>query len=149
MTETEKEIDSLAYNCSYSNTYTHTDTNYTFDNSIEVTSRTNIKQLKHLLSIKINLPENKFIIKKFSPQGAELNKLTEEISSIAKSSMNIYIELGTPLMDYEIKLNIYLCEIEINSSRFSINPYKLTELGNIIVDERISLRELKSIIMSN
>lgn len=115
--------------------------NYKMDYSIRISTRQKISELKKRISEIVNLPENNFIIKKYGPSGPEIKKLSDPINTFTTNDVNIYLELGTPLKEDEILLNLTFLESDF--SYFKIYPYKFVCLDKFVVNINKTVKDAK------
>ena len=114
---------------------------YKFDNEIEIKKSKTVGDVKKRISEILNIPENEFIMKKGSHNGAEFKALNDLIDKYTSNALNIYIEYGHPQKDSEIKINLFTCEYDY--SFFLVFPYKVTDVGIFMVDLNWTVVELK------
>jgi hypothetical protein len=116
---------------------------YKFDEKIEIKPNKTLKELKKAISDYLILDEDSFIMKKNSHNGVELKNLSETIDKICTGNLKIYIEFGCPQKENEIKINLFLCELDLTF--FLLYPYKVTDLGffNVNLEKVSSIKDLK------
>lgn len=105
---------------------------YKFDQEIEIKPNNKLRDLKRAISDYLKLSMDQFIMKKNSHNGLELKNLNESLDKLSSGNLKIYIELGQPQKENELKLNIFSCELDM--SFFLLFPYKITDLGLFCID---------------
>jgi hypothetical protein len=107
---------------------------YKFDNQIEISKISTIKEVRTKISQSLRIKENEFIMKKFSHMGQELKNNLDTIDKLTNSVLSIYIEYGNPLQDSKYFLN----KIKSNLIPTSVNmiycdsAYFLTKSQNYL-----------------
>ena len=117
---------------------------YEFDNEIEIKKTKTLRSLKKRISEIINYDCNEFIMKKNSHNGSELKNLNETIDKYTSLQLKIFLEVGQPMKESEIKLNISICEED--HTQFNILPYKILKIADFSVDSLWSFKEMKKSI---
>jgi len=118
--------------------------NYKLDNEIEIKKGWTVKKVKEMIAEFLRLDIDKFVIRKHNHNGDEICNLKETVNDLVKgimTSMCIYVELGKPMDEDEQILNIYLCREDY--SVFKFFPYKMTEIGSLLVKKSWKMKELK------
>jgi len=120
---------------------------YKFNEKIEIKPNKTLKELKKVIAQYINLEEDCFIMKKNSHNGIELKNLSETIDKICTGNSKIYIEYGCPQKENEIKINLFLCELDM--AFFLLFPYKIIDLGffNINIEKISTIKDLKKFLI--
>lgn len=116
--------------------------NYFFDNEIEIKKTKTMRELKKRISDIINYNCNEFIMRKNTHNGIEIKNLNDFLEKYTSSVMKIFIELGTPMKESEIKISVNLCEESYE--HFNICPFVFSKIGNFSVDLLWTFKELKS-----
>ena len=113
---------------------------YSFNKSLEINPKKTIKDLKLEISKILNISIDTFIMKKNSHNGVEIKKLSEKIEKYSTKVLNLYIAFGTPVSENDIKLKVqqYINDYNI----FAIYPYKIIDLGIILIDKTLNLKNL-------
>ena len=126
---------------------------YKFDNQVDISKTSTIKELRTKISQSLGLKEDEFVMKKFSHMGQELKIPSETLDKLTNSILSIYIEYGNPLSDGinksnpdQIKIIAFYCEYDLQ--RFSIFPYKMTEISSFIFEQTKSIAEIKKHLTS-
>lgn len=114
--------------------------------SINVNIRDKISVMKKKMAEILKISENEFIIKKYGPSANEIRDMNALISSITSSDINIFTQLGTPLQEDEIILNLSF--LQYDYSEFKIFPYKFIFLDKFIVKKAKKIKEIKKEIIS-
>jgi len=120
---------------------------YSLNEKIEIKPNKSLKELKKAISDYLRIEEDNFIMKKNSHNGIELKNLSETIDKICTGNLKIYIEYGSPQKENEIKINIFLCELDL--SFFLLFPYKIIDLGfyNINTENILTIKDLKEFLV--
>lgn len=120
---------------------------YSFNEKIEIKPNKTLKDLKKEISDYLRIDEDNFIIKKNSHNGIELKNLSESIDKVCTGNLKIYIEYGSPQKENEIKINLFLCELDL--SFFLLFPYKIIDLGffNINTEKITTIKDLKDFLI--
>ena len=116
-------------------------TNYKMDFSLRINSKEKISVLKKRIAEVLGMDENTFLIKKYGPSANEITDLNALICSITSSDINIFTQLGTPLKDNEVSLNLTFLEYDF--SEFKVYPYKFTTLDKLIVHKNKCVKDIK------
>jgi hypothetical protein len=119
---------------------------YRFDNQLEIKKSRSLLDLKKKISEVLQISEKEFIMKKNSHNGPELKSLNDTIDKYATNLLTVYIELGSPQKDSEIKINLFTCEYDF--SFFLVFPYKVVDSGFFIVDINWSIKQLKEFLIT-
>lgn len=72
---------------------------YKFDNQIDISKFSKIKELRSKIAENLCLKENEFIMKKFSHMGQELKNNCETVDKLTSSVLSVYIEFGKPMQE--------------------------------------------------
>lgn len=113
---------------------------YKFGEKIEIKPNKSLKELKQAIADHVRIDVDSFIIKKNSHNGIELKNLSETIDKICTGNLKIYIEHGCPQKENEVKINLFLCELDL--SFFLLYPYKVIDMGFYNVNlEKISIAD--------
>ncbi len=89
----------------------------------------------------LNMDVNDFIMKKYGPNGTEIKNLNSIVSTLSHNDINLFLELGTPLKEDEILLNMNYCEVD--NSEFKIYPYKFITMDKFIINNRDKIKDIK------
>lgn len=121
---------------------------YKFDEKIEIKPNKTLKELKNAISDHLKIDVDSFIMKKNSHNGIELKNLSETIDKICTGNSKIYIEYGCPQKENEVKVNLFLCELDLTF--FLLYPYKVTDLGfyNIDLETVSTVKDLKEYLIN-
>lgn len=119
---------------------------YRFDYQLEIKKSRSLNDLKKRIGEVLKISENEFIMKKNSHNGPELKCLNDSIDKYTTNILTVYIELGSPQKDSEIKINLYTCEYDF--SFFLVFPYKVVDAGYFIVDLNWNIKQLKQFLIA-
>lgn len=118
---------------------------YSFENEIEIKKTKTLKEMKKRIAEIINIPTSEFLIRKNTHNGIELKNLSESIDKHTSSQMKIFVEIGTPMKESEIKITAYLCEE--NYATFNVIPYKISKICDFSADLIWDFIELKQSLL--
>jgi hypothetical protein len=123
---------------------------YKFNQMIEIKPNKTLKDLKLKISEHLKINEDEFIMKKLSHNGIELKNLGDTLDKICSGNLKVYLEYGTPQKENQLKLNVFLCELDM--SFFLLFPYKITELGFFDIDissnnDNFTIKGLKFLLL--
>jgi hypothetical protein len=114
---------------------------YKFNQMIEIKPNKTLKDLKLNLSEYLKISEDEFIMRKLSHNGIELKNLGDNLDKICSGNLKVYLEFGIPQKENQLKLNVFLCELDM--SFFLLFPYKITEIGFFDIDISNNNNDLK------
>lgn len=114
---------------------------YDFNNELEIKKTKTLRELKKKISNYLAINCNEFIIRKNTHNGTELKNLNDTIDKFTTSKLKLFLEIGVPMKESEIKLSVCLCMEDY--SIFNVIPYKINKLGDFSVDLLWSFKELK------
>lgn len=111
------------------------------DLSIRISTKETIEVLKVRISEILDMNINEFIMKKYGPNGTEIRDMNSKVSNISNNDINLYLELGTPLKEDEILLNVNYCDLDF--SEFKIYPYKFHALDKFVIKVNDRVKDVK------
>jgi len=112
-----------------------------YDLSIRISTKETISQLKSRIAEILNIDVDDFIMKKYGPNGTEIKNLKSILRNLSPSDINLFLELGTPLKEDEILLNMNYCEVDM--SEFKIYPYKFIPMDKFIIHIKDRVKDIK------
>lgn len=121
---------------------------YKFDEKIEMKLNKTLKEVKKAISDHLRIDIDTFILKKNSHNGVELKNLSETIDKLCTGCLKVYVEYGCPQKENEIKINLFLCELDLTF--FLLYPYKITDLGflNLNLEKICTIKDLKEYLIN-
>lgn len=121
---------------------------YSYENLIEINKKQTILELKRIISVKLGLSENEFLLKKNSHNGMEIKNLNDKIEKYTSSQMKIFIEKGVFYCENNIKINVLYGKYdEYNDMTvFQLVPLVVFKINEMSIDERMTIREMKDLI---
>ena len=117
---------------------------YKFDKSIEICPKFKMSKLKDEIGKVLNINVDNFILKKNSHNGVEIKKLEDTIDKYSTKNLTIYIQFGIPRKDGDILLKFQ--QYYLDNSKFNLYPYKNKDLGFMIFDKKITLKEVINLL---
>ena len=117
---------------------------YKFDKSIEICPKFKMSKLKDEIGKVLNINVDNFILKKNSHNGVEIKKLEDTIDKYSTKNLTIYIQFGIPRKDGDILLKFQ--QFYLDNSKFNLYPYKNKDLGFMIFDKKITLKEVINLL---
>ena len=118
-----------------------------FSNQIIVNKYDTIREIKGRICETLSYNPDEIIIKKRGKKGEELFELDNTLSNYMRNEkeFTIYLEKGNPLK--ENQLIIYICICIYDDENYNIFPYKIEDIGKIIIDNDKSILDLKNEIL--
>ena len=117
-----------------------------YKHSVIIDQQATLKELKKMISEKISIPEDQFLMKRGGSQSQEIKDLNSKLVSInLMNNCIIYIEKGEPTMTGQYKL-VYSIATKPKASESKSHCYSFLDLFEMVTSGDSTILEIKKLI---